>query len=167
MTFLDFPLALGTCTFECACTVDVLEDIVLLHLVESKEDSNAISKKHDLGRIVARCHRRSRLIHGRRKRGALHEHRGVHGQTPAFARLAFKLALFRVAHASVGGRRASQAPGDDVPVVREALLGRAARDEVRARVPVLFGLRHVRQTASVGERGNRGAYFGRGAVAGE
>src|SRR6266851_10015972 len=116
MTFLHFPLALDTCTFECAGVVDVLEDSALLKFVEPKEHDDAIRKEHDLGHIVARHHGRSRLAYGRRmgrrERGGLREHRRVHEQ-PALARLALGLAFFRIrARASVGRRRGGRAPRD-------------------------------------------------------
>src|SRR6266702_2395724 len=174
MTFLDLPLAFCPRTLECTRTVHVLEDIAFLYFIKPKEHQDAKRKEHDLRRVVAlRQQRRSWLArwrcagrHRRKREVEVLRHEcgrlcGLHG-SPAVARLALDLAVLWLA--ADGGWRVAR----DVPVVApEPVLGRAARDEVRARVAVLLRLRHAREAARVRRRGHRGAHFGRGAVAGE
>src|ERR1700761_6914200 len=150
MTFLNFPLGFLPWPLDCTCTVHVLENIALLHLIEPEEHRDAIGKEHDLRRVVAGRHcGRIRLLWRRRasrpmrKREVLRDECGrlrrLHGQ-PAVARLSVYFAIRWLTADS--WRRVAR----DVSVItpeREALFGRAARDEVRAGVAVLLRLGHA------------------------
>ena len=52
MAFPDFPLTLDACTFDCACTMDILEDVVFLNFIKPKKYSNAMCEEHDLSSII-------------------------------------------------------------------------------------------------------------------
>ena len=117
------------------------------------------AKIHNLGRIVATGILGSftGALAGGGSNAGLHKHRRVHEQ-PTLMLLALDLALFWLAYASLGGQRTSRTPRD-VPVVREAVLRQAARDEVRAHAAVFSYLRYVQQMVRVRECSHQGAHL--------